>query len=216
MLAQYERFFVDKECRDQPMKQRPQVTGQTSSWTAKINQALTKLPSKTITTAYQAWLGFYNGKQKKLGWRPEELVRNANAFAINNCKLSESPALMARTVGKMGLRGTKGLRVEGRNGVPRSEPTNGGGGRGGGGRGGNQQRNNNNQQRNNNNQGQMQQRQPSQLNWQQQQMMGGVGNGSSNNDPRAAQRGQGQQRGSAFPRNNQQSRGNQGNNGGRR
>ena len=88
---------------------------------------------------------------------------------MNNCKLSESPALMARTVGKMRLRGTKGLRVEGRNGVPRSEPTNGGGGRGGGGRGGNQQRNNNNQQRNNNNQGQMQQRQPSQLNWQQQQ-----------------------------------------------
>ena len=43
---------------------------------------------------------------------------------------------VCQTVGKMGLKGVPGLRVEGRNGVPRREPPNGGGGRGGGGRGG--------------------------------------------------------------------------------
>ena len=101
MLAQYESFFLTKECRDQPMKQRPQVTQQSSPWTMKTQAALRSLPSKTITTAYQAWLGFYNGKQKKLGWNARELVRQANLFATNNCMMAEPPALMAKTVGKV-------------------------------------------------------------------------------------------------------------------
>jgi ATP-dependent RNA helicase MSS116 len=189
MLAQYESFFLTKECRDQPMKQRPQVTQQSSPWTMKTQAALRSLPSKTTITAYQAWLGFYNGKQKKLGWNARELVRQANLFATNNCMLAEPPALMAKTVGKMGLRGTPGLRVEGKNGVPRSDNSNnngggrGGGGRGGGGRGGNNNNNNRGRGGNiNNNGGQMTSSSSGGLNWQQQQMMnsnqgGGGGQG---------------------------------------
>ena len=60
---------------------------------------------------HQAWLGYYNGLQRKCGWSPTELVATANRFSA--CiGMDEPPELMARTVGKMGLRGTPGLRVE--------------------------------------------------------------------------------------------------------
>ena len=89
--------------------------------------------------AYSAWLGFYNSNLRRLRWDKAYLVETANAlFATLGCP--EPPALPRKTVGKMGLRGTPGLREEakgaggfgggGRNGGGR------GGGRGGGGRGG--------------------------------------------------------------------------------
>lgn len=31
--------------------------------------------------AYQAWLGYYNGLQRKIGWSPAELVATANQFS---------------------------------------------------------------------------------------------------------------------------------------
>jgi len=86
--------------------------------------------------AYQAWLGFYNSNLKTLRWSPSELVQRANLWATDCIFQPEPPALQAKTVGKMGLKGVPGLRVEGRNGVPMSENKGkGGGGKGGGGKG---------------------------------------------------------------------------------
>eukprot|EP01047_Picozoa_sp_COSAG01_P057516 COSAG01_NODE_6657_length_3560_cov_5.515458_4_plen_95_part_01 len=73
--------------------------------------------------AYQAWLGYYNGLQRKIGWSPAQLVATANRFSAL-IGLPTPPALRAQTVGKMGLRGTPGLNVQ----------KGGGGGGGGGGR----------------------------------------------------------------------------------
>ena len=89
----------------------------------------------------RAWLGFYNGNLKKVGWSKHDLVRHANAWAVRCCGARAPPALAARTVGKMGMKGVPGLRVEGRNGVPKRAAPAGGGhgrgrGRGGGGGGG--------------------------------------------------------------------------------
>jgi hypothetical protein len=36
----------------------------------------------TLAAAYQAWLGFYNGKLRKLNWTKADLVREANELAL--------------------------------------------------------------------------------------------------------------------------------------
>lgn len=62
--------------------------------------------------AFQAWLGFYNGCCRKLGWSKEQLVAKANFLATRCMGLNQPPRLPRRTVGKMNLSGTKGLLVE--------------------------------------------------------------------------------------------------------
>lgn len=111
---------------------------QTAPWMLTPNrgleQALAAAESneefyKSATQAYQAWLGFYNSHLRKLGWSKPQLVEWANAQAFYLGLVSGPPALQARTVGKMGLKGTPGLNVE------KGPSGGGGGGRGGGGRG---------------------------------------------------------------------------------
>lgn len=60
---------------------------------------------------YKAWLGYYNNHMKGLRWDKTELVRQANIFARDGLGTPETPAIQKSTVGKMGLRGTKGLNV---------------------------------------------------------------------------------------------------------
>ncbi|KAI1171065.1 ATP-dependent RNA helicase MSS116 [Nemania sp. FL0916] len=64
-------------------------------------------PEKT----YQAFLGFYNSFLKRMGWDKETLVAEANKFALEGLGAAEIPSLEKTTVGKMGLRGVKGLSV---------------------------------------------------------------------------------------------------------
>jgi hypothetical protein len=74
--------------------------------------------------------------QRICGWDKAQLVAVANEFS-SYIGLREVPTIEAKTIGKMGLRGTPGLRIENR-----PQQQGGGGGRGGrgGGRGGGQQR----------------------------------------------------------------------------
>lgn len=81
---------------------------------------------------YKAWLGYYNNHLRGLRWDKEELVSQANVFAAEGLFTPETPAIQRSTVGKMGLRGTKGLNV-----VP-DRPKQGRGGGQGGGQGGSQ------------------------------------------------------------------------------
>lgn len=65
----------------------------------------------------QAWMGFYNSSLRKLGWSKEDLVHFGNTWITQVCGRSEIPALEAKTVGKMGLKGVPGplndeLRLE--------------------------------------------------------------------------------------------------------
>ena len=65
---------------------------------------------------------YYNSNTKRCGWKSkDDLVRFANRFATDVCGFCVPPALMKKTVGKMGLRGQRGLRVQGRGGVPMQE-----------------------------------------------------------------------------------------------
>ncbi|KAF0694407.1 Aste57867_14704 [Aphanomyces stellatus] len=79
--------------------------------------------------AYQAWLGFYNSNLRRLHLDKSQLVDMAAEYS-RIIGLNEVPALLKKTIGKMGLQ-NMGLRIQ--------HDTGGGGGRGGGrgsGRGG--------------------------------------------------------------------------------
>ena len=73
---------------------------------------------------------------KTLGWNQSTLVERANEWAVGCVFQAEPPSLQAKTVGKMGLKGVPGLRVEGRNGVPARDNGKGGGKGAGSGKGG--------------------------------------------------------------------------------
>lgn len=142
LLADFEAPTFMRKAGDLPLQQIDKLPEDINEAVrSAASSALPKVVNGTKVGAYQAWLGFYNSNLKQLGWSREELVEQANNWAVNVAGLLEPPALMAKTVGKMGLRDVRGLRVEGRNGVPRSaygmarDGSRGGRG-GGGGRGG--------------------------------------------------------------------------------
>lgn len=87
--------------------------------------------------AWQAWLGYYNSQCKKLNISKEQLVVKSAEYAAT-IGLPQIPALQKKTIGKMGLQGVAGLRIES---AAASKNNAQQGGRGGqqGGRGGNQQ-----------------------------------------------------------------------------
>ncbi|KAI1763217.1 DEAD-domain-containing protein [Hypoxylon sp. FL1150] len=78
---------------------------------------------------YQGWLGFYKSHLKALQWDNVRLVQEGNTFALKGLGAPEVPTLEKSTVGKMGLKGVKGLVV----GPRTSKHGLGGGGDGGGG-----------------------------------------------------------------------------------
>merc|ERR1719296_160315 len=140
LLADFEAHFVRKlkSGKDPlPIKDHPRSDAaaleEAARWTSA---ATTRLSPLTHSMAYQAWLGFYNSNLRAMGWSQAELVSQANDWSVHCCGLAEPPSLQAKTVGKMGLKGVPGLRIEGRGGVPHREQQDGqGGGRGGGGGG---------------------------------------------------------------------------------
>ena len=120
----------------------------------QINAALKHVSNTAKAQAYQAWLGYYNSSTKALRWDKTTLVEHGNQYALEVLQYDEGgqvPSLEAKTVGKMGLKGTKGLRVaagpsgarqggyssgQGAPGGGRGPPSRGGGGAGGRGMGG--------------------------------------------------------------------------------
>jgi ATP-dependent RNA helicase MSS116 len=75
---------------------------------------------------YQAWLGYYKGHSRAMGWDDVRLVAEANKFALEALGTGEVPGLQKTTVGKMGLKGVKGLNI-----IPNiPKPSRGGGGEG--------------------------------------------------------------------------------------
>ncbi len=65
---------------------------------------------KSANQAYQAWLGYYNGKTRPFGWSKPKLVEEANDFS-RIIGLSVIPGLQKKTIGMMGLKGVPGLRI---------------------------------------------------------------------------------------------------------
>lgn len=94
----------------------------------EVAAIMARMDEEEKAQIYKAWLGYYNNHMKGLRWDKEELVRQANTYARDALGAPETPAIQRSTVGKMGLRGTRGLNiVPDRPKAPRGR----GGGRGG-------------------------------------------------------------------------------------
>lgn len=115
LLADYEAHHMTKrELKDMPLE--PMSVPQSSRANFASTQAIQNVShSEGLTNsaeqAYRAWLGYYNGHLKKVGWDKKQLVQMANAWG-SEVGLQEQPTLLKKTVGKMGLKGVPGLRLE--------------------------------------------------------------------------------------------------------
>ncbi|CAN0402720.1 unnamed protein product, partial [Hapterophycus canaliculatus] len=117
------------DLKDLPMQRRDCLPKESvAQITPSVNAAYDRMDRTSVVCAYQAWLGFYNGQLRRVRWSKEDLVARANFWITTVCRQAEVPGIQAKTLGKMGLRGVRGI-VEDRN-----APS--GGGRSGGGRGG--------------------------------------------------------------------------------
>jgi len=115
LLTDYEKdYMVKKELSDMPLELIPvpnsdKATLATSEGIGNVR----KIDDLRIAAeqAYRAWLGYYNGHLKKVKWDKKTLVRQANMWG-KEVGLTEQPSLQKRTIGKMGLKGVPGLKIE--------------------------------------------------------------------------------------------------------
>ncbi|CAB9524314.1 dependent RNA helicase [Seminavis robusta] len=133
LLSDFERVFM-KELEDLNVEQMPQTTKHEHATEERRHlQQLVQQDerlSNSAAAAYQAFLGYYNSNVRRLRLKNKhELVEIANEYStVIGFPEGEPPALLAKTVGKMGLKDVPGINID--RGAGR------GGGRGGGGRGG--------------------------------------------------------------------------------
>jgi ATP-dependent RNA helicase MSS116 len=115
LLCDFEEVCMGRELAGLPIDKLPLSVLNIQNFDGPCSQALSRVEcddqlKKSGEQAYQAWLGYYNGKLRILGWSKEQLVVMANAFAAS-IGLAEVPELQKKTIGKMGLKGVKGLRI---------------------------------------------------------------------------------------------------------
>jgi ATP-dependent RNA helicase MSS116 len=112
MCAPFEDRYLTRELKDLPISRVP-FNGPTLSpqLSAKLSAAMRNREVLGDTgSCWAAWLGFYNSHLRKLSWSTDDLVANARVFS-ESMTLPDIPELEAKTVGKMGLKGVKGLRI---------------------------------------------------------------------------------------------------------
>ena len=129
MLDPAEKFFC-RLVQDLPITVlNPTVDQRTDQ---RVRVAVSRISDDTKEQTYAAWLGFYNGSHAKMGWSKEQLIAVANDYALTTLQCRKLPGLLAKTVGKMGLRDYRSLL----NIVSELQSKGGDGNRGGSGGGG--------------------------------------------------------------------------------
>lgn len=115
LLADYEKeYMVKRELRDMPLELTPIPDTEKSSKASSqgiLNVSKIQGLQVSAEQAYRAWLGYYNGHLKKVKWDKRMLVCQGNMWG-REIGLKEQPSLQKRTIGKMGLKGIPGLKVE--------------------------------------------------------------------------------------------------------
>lgn len=110
LLYEFEEGLLRRDLKELPLqKVQAALVEQEDSQRASVS--LRQIDRSVSAMAYQTWLGYYNsckGAFRSKG----ELVEHANIFAKSMGLGDTPPALMARTVGKMGLKGVPGLNIE--------------------------------------------------------------------------------------------------------
>eukprot|EP00602_Paraphysomonas_sp_CaronLab_P013757 CAMPEP_0185040834 /NCGR_PEP_ID=MMETSP1103-20130426/39385_1 /TAXON_ID=36769 /ORGANISM="Paraphysomonas bandaiensis, Strain Caron Lab Isolate" /LENGTH=561 /DNA_ID=CAMNT_0027580293 /DNA_START=212 /DNA_END=1897 /DNA_ORIENTATION=+ len=112
-----EKHMLQREIKDMPLEV---VSGDSVGLDEGARQVAARAVSECAADsdgrrcaeqAYQAWLGFYNSNLKNLKIDKVKLVEMANKYALS-MGLREPPALLAKTVGKMNLKGVPGLNID--------------------------------------------------------------------------------------------------------
>lgn len=126
----WENYFY-KDVKDLPIKNFPGGAPECPYQWETVERAIKKVGKATRIQCYAAWLGYYNGLcPKRIKWDKATLVAEANDYASEVLLLEEQPALLAKTIGKMGLKGVPGLLIE-KKGAGRGDGKGGGKGKGG-------------------------------------------------------------------------------------
>lgn len=116
VLADFEQYFLQM-VEDLPIRQASPINrAELDKMWYYTEHALARVHKSSLqlgAMAYQAWMGFYSSYLDKLHWSKAELVEHATTYALVCLKLSEVPEIGAKAVGKMGLKGTPGLRIHG-------------------------------------------------------------------------------------------------------
>ena len=128
IVADVEAFFPQRTLRE--ITFLPHAADVSSA--AAVFDIAARMEDDQKAKVYKAWLGYYKGQLKPFQWEKEDLVAQANIFARDGLGAPETPPIQKSTVGKMGLRGTRGLVVV--PDAPRQHHGRGGGGGGGEGR----------------------------------------------------------------------------------
>lgn len=120
LALEEEKFMTQTELQDMPLIKVPMIPHGTTSTSTNTNdcplmQALNnvardKVLKESAEQAYRAWLGYYNGHLKKVGWNKKQLVVAANQW-VKDMGIDQ-PKIQRKTVGKMGLKGVPGLLLE--------------------------------------------------------------------------------------------------------
>lgn len=110
ILNEREAYFL-RVNKHLPINPYPNTIGQSAAALAPVvQQAFTKVDESSKAKAYQAWLGFHKTFTKQLRVDNEGLVQLANDYAATmGCP--EPPMMDKKVVGKMGLKGMRGLNV---------------------------------------------------------------------------------------------------------
>lgn len=115
LLADYEEHHMTKrELKDMPLELIAVPT--TSKASDAAGRAIRNVEENdalrnSAEQAYRAWLGYYNGHLRKIHWDKKQLVQQANMWGTE-VGLKNQPGLQKRTIGKMGLKGVPGLKIE--------------------------------------------------------------------------------------------------------
>ncbi|KAG6814576.1 hypothetical protein H0H92_000105 [Tricholoma furcatifolium] len=110
-------FLGTKEMRTMKIQADGQFTSNPDAFLAErqeVEQALAKnVEAETKAQAYRAWMGYYKSHLKLLKWDREKLVMEANAYVREalGWKEEKVPTVETKLVGKMGMKGVKGLNV---------------------------------------------------------------------------------------------------------
>lgn len=127
MLTDREKYFLAVN-KHLPIQPYPISIASTATQAAPaVQQAMSRVDEKTVSKAYQAYLGFHKTFLKQLRLDAAGLVAISNDLAAA-MGAPEPPMIDRQVVGKMGLRGTKGLNVGVVDKGPSRRPQNGGGG----------------------------------------------------------------------------------------
>ncbi|OEU10542.1 DEAD-domain-containing protein [Fragilariopsis cylindrus CCMP1102] len=107
-------FVLQVELNDMPLEMIPVPKYERASSAAATGiQNVCKIEGLRIAAeqAYRAWLGYYNGHLKKVKWDKRTMVQQGNMWG-RQIGLKEQPGIQKRTIGKMGLKGVPGVKIE--------------------------------------------------------------------------------------------------------